>query len=127
MHSAMREAETLLRKGLSLVSSVGDDVRRQENELDLLLPLGRAVLAVKGFGAPEAAEIFARAREFGELISPNRLLPIMFGQWIYHLTRGDMDPAEQLAVEIRARRHPERHCCAGSRVPGERNHLYVYR
>jgi class 3 adenylate cyclase/predicted ATPase len=99
--SAMKEAEALLRKGLSLACNVPDHVQRQENELDLLLPLGRAVLAVKGFGAPEAAEIFGRARELGELIRPNKLLPIVFGQWIYHLTRGDMDQAEQLAAEVR--------------------------
>jgi predicted ATPase len=101
MRSAMKEGEALLRKGLSLVSSVPDGSRRQDYELDLRLPLGRAVLAIKGFGAPEAAELFARARELGELIRPHKLLPIVFGQWIYHVARGDMERAEELTADIR--------------------------
>src|SRR4051794_40270302 len=99
--SAMIEAGALLRKGLSLISSLPGTPRRQEHELDLQIPLGRAVLAVQGFGAPEAAEIYARARLICEQIRPHKLLPIVFGQWIYHLNRGDMERAQELAADIR--------------------------
>jgi len=99
--SAMIEAGALLRKGLSLISSLSDSPRRQEHELDLQIPLGRAVLAVQGFGAPEAAEIYARARLICEQIRPHKLLPIVFGQWIYHLNHDDMERAQELAADIR--------------------------
>ncbi len=99
--SAMIEAGALLRKGLSLVSSLSDSPRRLEHELDLQIPLGRAVLAVKGFGASEAADIYARARLVCEQIRPHQLLPVVFGQWIYHLNRDDMERAQELAADIR--------------------------
>ena len=99
--SAMIEAGALLRKGLSLVSSLSDSPRRLEHELDLQIPLGRAVLAVQGFGASEAADIYARARLVCEQIRPHQLLPVVFGQWIYHLNRDDMERAQELAADIR--------------------------
>ena len=57
---AMTEAIAQLRKGLALISGLPDDAARQAQELDLTSVLGYALMATKGFSAPE----------FGRFIRP---------------------------------------------------------
>jgi class 3 adenylate cyclase/predicted ATPase len=100
--SAMKEAEGLLRKGLGLVHSMADGVSRQEQELRLLICLGQALFATQGWAAPGVSEAYGRARELcRQLDQRQELLPILYGQWINHAMRGEMDRAQQLAGEIR--------------------------
>jgi class 3 adenylate cyclase/predicted ATPase len=100
--SAMKEAEALLRKGLDLVHNMADSVSRQEQELGLQICLGQALFATQGWAAPGVSQAYARARELcRQLDQPQKLLPILYGQWINHAMRGDMDRAQQLAGEIR--------------------------
>jgi len=100
--SAMKEAEALLRKGLGLVHNMADGVSRQEQELELQICLGQALFATQGWAAAGVSEAYARARELcRQLDQPQRLLPILYGQWINHAMRGDMDRAQQLSGEIR--------------------------
>jgi class 3 adenylate cyclase/predicted ATPase len=100
--SAMKEAEALLRKGLGLVHNMADGVSREEQELGLQICLGQALFATQGWAAPAVSEAYARARQLcRQLDQPQKLLPILYGQWINHTMRGDMDRAQQLAGEIR--------------------------
>jgi predicted ATPase len=47
-------------------------------------------------------EAYARARQLcDQLGNTQRLLPILYGQWINHAMRGDMDRAQELAADIR--------------------------
>jgi len=99
--SAMVEAEALLRKGLNLVSSLPDGVWRQEHELALQIALGQALFATQGWAAPGVGEAYARARHLcDQLERPHKLLPIVYGEWIHHAIRADMEQAKQLASEI---------------------------
>jgi tetratricopeptide (TPR) repeat protein len=101
--SAMTEAETLLRRGLSLAADLPDGAR-QEHELELLIALASVLTAVQGPGAPAAFEANARARQLcGELNRPERLLPILSGLWLYHMVRNALDRAQQLVDEMRWR------------------------
>jgi len=59
---ALTEAVAQLGKGLALLSGAPDGAARQEQELDLQIALGHALVATKGYAAPEAGEAFARAR-----------------------------------------------------------------
>jgi predicted ATPase len=54
--SAMTEAVAQLQKGLRLLASLPDGSWHQQQELDLLVALGKALSAAKGFSAPETAE-----------------------------------------------------------------------
>jgi len=100
--SAMKEAEALLRKGLDLVHNMADGVSRQEQELGLQICLGQALFATQGWAAPDVSEAYDRARKLcQQLDQPQKLLPILYGQWINHAMRGEMDRAQQLAGEIR--------------------------
>jgi predicted ATPase len=98
----MTEAVAQLREGLDLLSSTPDATARQEQELDLQLALGQALNAAKGLAAPEVGEAFARARQLCEkLDQPPQLPPILIGQWLYRLGRGEHEQAEGLAQEVR--------------------------
>ena len=100
--SAMIEAEALLRRGLTLVSSLPDSVWRREQEFDLQVALGRALIATRGFGAVEVGEAYVRARQLWcQLNRPRNLLPILLGQFLHLQLLADLESAQQLAAEIR--------------------------
>jgi class 3 adenylate cyclase/predicted ATPase len=100
--SAMVEGEALVRKGLTLASSLADSVWRREHELDLQIALGRALVQTQGFNTQAAAAAFSRARELcDELTRPQKLLPILYGQWVISYTGADVERAQQFAAEMR--------------------------
>jgi predicted ATPase len=100
--SAMTEPVAQLQKGLDLLSSLPGGTQRHEQELDLQITIGQALLATKGYSAPEPGEAFARARQLCEQLNrPAELGPIMAGQFVFRLVRGQLDQAEQHADEIR--------------------------
>jgi predicted ATPase len=97
----MTEAVALLRKGLDLLSSLHDGASRQEQELDLQIALGHALLATKGYAAPEPAEAYARARQLCERLNePQQLGPVLYGQFVFRLVRAELEQAEQHAEEM---------------------------
>ncbi len=102
MHSAMTEAEALLRKGIALISSLPDNPWRREYELDLQIALGQALIATLGYGTAAVRDVFSRARQLCESLGrQHKLLPILYGEWAYYLSVGELDRAHQLAAESR--------------------------
>ena len=99
---AMAEAESELRKGLGLLSSLPDGSPRHEQELNLQITLGNALLATKGYAAPEPGDVFDRSRELCEKLNrPQQLNQVLTGQFLFRLLRGELERAERLASEIR--------------------------
>jgi predicted ATPase len=99
--SAAEEAVALLNRGLARVPALPDGDRRRETELDLQIALGQALNAGQSWGTPKAGEAYARARELSVTLSrPRALLSALFGQWVNHATRADLEVARQLASEI---------------------------
>jgi tetratricopeptide (TPR) repeat protein len=89
--SAMTEAVSQLQKGLDLLAGLPDGDWRGQQELDLLLALGRALIAAKGFAASAVGETFARARELAEQLDRSDcLVPLLYGQWVFHLARAEL-------------------------------------
>ena len=79
-HSAMAEAAAQFRKGLDQLALLPDDPERQRRELKFCSALGAALMAVKGYAAPETGDAYARARELWEqLSSPSEFLRIPTG------------------------------------------------
>ena len=120
---AMNEAVAQLRKGLNLLSSIPEAAARQEQELDLQIMLGHALMAAKGLAAPEPGEAFARARQLCELLTGEKtakpviatvmqlarkigktrsqqLGTVLTGQWILSVVRGDLAQAQRQAKEV---------------------------
>jgi class 3 adenylate cyclase/predicted ATPase len=101
--STMAEAIASLHKGLNLLSSLPDSDSRREQELDLQIVLRSAIIAMRGYAAPELAAVNIRARELCEqLESQSRFLDVLGGQWVFHLLRGELDQAEHHAAEMRS-------------------------
>lgn len=83
---AMKEAEARLRRGIDLVAAIEDAEERARLELDLLLTLGKVLMAQVGHANPETGEIFVRAKALAERTGDmNKLLAAMHGQQAFDL------------------------------------------
>ena len=102
--SAMREAASQLKKGLDLLRNSADDTWRWQQELDLQITLGQALIATQGYWAPEVGETYARAHQLCQQLNwPPQFVGVLYGQCEYHLClREDLALAHQLADELLA-------------------------
>jgi predicted ATPase len=100
--SAMTEAEAQLRNGLNLLAILPPgDPSRQQQELDLQMALGPALIATKGFGAPPVGKTYTRARELAEQLDrPECLVPLLNGQFTFHLIREEYKLALPFAEQM---------------------------
>jgi tetratricopeptide (TPR) repeat protein len=81
--SANIEAVAHLQRGVAMLAALPDDPERTRLELALQLALGPAVMATRGFGAPEAPVAYRRARELSEVLQDNRsLFAALWGIWL---------------------------------------------
>jgi class 3 adenylate cyclase/predicted ATPase len=100
--AAMPEALAQVRKGLDLLPGVSDTAARREQELNLQIALGHALIATKGYSAPEAGEAFARARLLCEQLNrPQQLGAVLFGQFAFRHVRAELNQSERHAEELR--------------------------
>jgi class 3 adenylate cyclase/predicted ATPase len=100
--SMLPEGVALLRRGLALVPGLPDGDWRRETELELQIALGQALIASQSWGAREVGEAYARARELSLALNrPRALLFALWGQWVYHNCRADLERARHLAKEMR--------------------------
>jgi predicted ATPase len=99
--SAMTEAVAQLHKGLDLLATLPNSRWRRQQELDLLLALGRALIAAKGYAAPAVGEAHARAELLAEQLDRSDCLgSLLYRQWAFHLIRSELGPALSLAERI---------------------------
>jgi class 3 adenylate cyclase/tetratricopeptide (TPR) repeat protein len=99
---AMSEAVAQLHRGLDLLSGVPEGAARQEHELNLQITIGQALLATKGYSAPEPGDAFARARYLCEQLNwPPQFGSVLRGEFVFRLVRGELAQAEHHADEIR--------------------------
>jgi predicted ATPase len=99
--SALVEAVAQLQRGLTLVAKLPEGVTRVQHELDLQITLGKAMIATKGYAAPETGEAFDRARSLCEQLNqPRELVSVLYGQWAHVLTAGDLALARNRAEEL---------------------------
>ncbi len=99
---AMTEAVAQLRKALDKLAVAPDSAAYREHELNLQISLGHALLATKGYAAPEPGDAFARARELcDQLGRPPQFGPVLIGQFTLRCVRGELGQAQHHAEEIR--------------------------
>ena len=96
--SANLEAVEHLTKGLDVIVHLPDESERTHRELALQAQLGQALIATKGYGAPETARCFERARELAEQVGDSpQLFPVLYGCWVYRVTWAEYPTARQMA------------------------------
>ena len=100
---AHAEAINHLTKGIKLLEALEASPERDARELELLGPLGTAYIASRGYAAPEVGPIFHRARALCERVGQKpQLFTIMWGNFAFHIVRGDFRICSELADEAMA-------------------------
>ena len=100
---AQVEAISHLTKGLNLLETQDASPERDARELELLVPLGTAYIAARGYASPEVGEIFQRARKLCERVGKAaQLFAMMWGNFAFHIVRGDFRICSELAEEAMA-------------------------
>lgn len=105
--AAYVEAVDHLRTGLSLLDRLPPGPGRQARELELLLPLGPSLVAMMGYGSPEAIAAFDRALALCPA-DDERRFAVLWGLWLVWSSRPDASfaaadtwSAEMLAIATR--------------------------
>jgi len=88
------EAIGHLTKGLALLQVLPATSERAQQELALQIALGAALMATKGYAAPEVESAYARARELCRQVGETSLLcPVLFGLCAFYLVRAEYQTA----------------------------------
>jgi predicted ATPase len=98
---AMVEAERHYSNALKLLSELPETPERNRRELALQLAVGPALMAVKGWAAPEVERAYMRGRKLSEQVGElAQLFPILYGLWVNHLERLEFRSAYQIGEEL---------------------------
>jgi len=98
--SAYQEATSHFTKGLELLKTFPDTPTRAQQELLLLKTLGPALMAAKGYAAPDVAQAYTRARELCQQVGETpRLLPVLLGLETYYALRAQLQTARELGEQ----------------------------
>ena len=99
--SAYADAINRLTAGINLLKRLPDSPERFQRELLLQLDLGRPLIAVKGYAAPEVERAYTRARELCRRIGDTgEVFPATQGLWAFYLLRGQCKEAHEFAKEV---------------------------
>jgi DNA-binding winged helix-turn-helix (wHTH) protein/predicted ATPase len=98
---AYQEAIAYLTRGLELLETLPDSAARGQQELDVQLALGPALMAAKGWAAPEVEHTYARARVLcAQVKKTPQLFPTLRGLWRCYRSRGALPTALELGEEL---------------------------
>jgi len=99
--SANLEAIQHLTMGLKLLTTLPETPARAQQDLDLQIALGLALIATKGHGAPEVEQTYARARALCAQVGETpQLLPTLWGLTHFYGTRGALLTARELGEQL---------------------------
>jgi predicted ATPase len=99
--AANAEAIGHLSKGLELLQTLPDSHTRLQHELRLQIILGRALKDAKGYGDPEVAQVYTRARELCEQMDEmQQLFAVLLGLTIHYVVRAQFQAARELGEQL---------------------------
>jgi DNA-binding SARP family transcriptional activator/type II secretory pathway predicted ATPase ExeA/TPR repeat protein len=98
---AEREAIRHLEDATAMLSELEEGPERDTRELEVQVMLANALMAVRGYAAPEVAAGYGRARELCEALGDDlQLLPVLFGLTTNAFDRGRHHEALGVAREF---------------------------
>jgi class 3 adenylate cyclase/predicted ATPase len=101
--AANKETIRHLKRALDLLATQPHSPERDREDLDLQIELGSATMASQGWGSPEGARCYARARELCRAVGDEReLFPILWGFWMIHNQRSELSERRATAAELLA-------------------------
>ena len=99
--SANAEAIAHFTHGLEVLERKVESPEKIQIELAMLTQRGTALIATRGFAAPEVGETFRRAETICEIIGETPLLfPVIWGLWVYHLVGSKLPQAADYAEQM---------------------------
>lgn len=100
MTSANEEAIAHCQSGLELIDLLPQNTARLQQELILQTTLGKALIATKGYGAPEVEKVYSRSEEICQQLGTTRqLFSVLWGLFGYHVARAEY----RLSLEFASR------------------------
>jgi DNA-binding winged helix-turn-helix (wHTH) protein/predicted ATPase len=99
--SAHHEAFQHLTRGLALLATLPETPARTQRELDLQIALGPVLIAIKGAGAPEVEQTYARARALCAQVGETpQLVSALRGLCRFYRSRGALPTARELGEQL---------------------------
>jgi predicted ATPase len=99
--SANVEAISHLTKALELLKALPDTPERSQRELTLQIALGNALMATKGYAAPEVEQAYTQARALCQQIGETpQLFPVLLGLWAFYSQRAELQTGRELAEQF---------------------------
>jgi predicted ATPase len=104
--SAYPEARQHLTQGLTLLATLPETLARAQQELDLQVALAPALIATKGFAAPEVEQAYTRARALSQQVgATTQRFPVLWGLWVFYHVRGESQRARELGEQFLSLAH----------------------
>ena len=117
--SAMAEAIAHLRRGIDDLRKSAAEESKAKNELELQLALGAALIASKGYAAPETGETYERTVELCDLAgTADKLAPALYGLSLFHMDSGRLRKSAEVAESLLKRADGSAAKVLGHRVAG---------
>jgi predicted ATPase len=99
--SAHQEALRHFTRGLELLATLPETPARAQQELDLQIALGPALMAARGWAAPEVEQTYGRARALcAQLGETSQLFSTLWGLWRFYQSRGALPAARDLGEQL---------------------------
>jgi class 3 adenylate cyclase/predicted ATPase len=101
--SAHAEAISHLNEGLLLLNELPDSSEKNQNEILFQIALGVPLTALRGYGAPEVEQAYARANDLCQQVGDkSQMVPALYGLWRFYLLRAVYKEALTLSEKILA-------------------------
>jgi TOMM system kinase/cyclase fusion protein len=102
--SANVEAIGHLTRGLDVLKTLPESPTHAQQELVLQTTLGSALMATKGYAAPQVLDAYARARELCQQVGETaQLFQVLRGLWYFYLLRLELQTARELGEQLLTR------------------------
>ncbi len=100
-HAGLAETRNHLERGLQFARSLPDGADRHLLEAELLIALGRLLMAIKGQSDPEANTVFGRAVEVcRQLGDPEMLARSLFALGAIAMSRGELQSVQAISADL---------------------------
>ena len=100
-HSAYAETVNHLSKGLEVLELLPDMSERTQQELDMQISLGSALMATRGYAAVEVEKTYLRARELCRHLGDTpQLFPVLHGLYRFYHVRGELEVAREVGQQL---------------------------
>jgi DNA-binding winged helix-turn-helix (wHTH) protein/predicted ATPase len=98
---AYAEAIAHLTRGLALLQTLPESPARTRQELEMVMALGPAFVATKGYAAPEVEHTYTRAQALCQQVGETaQLFPMLRGLCMFSYGRGALPTARELGEQL---------------------------